>query len=51
MGRMTTLPDPRDLNIEKLGLPAWAWPLLGLTAGLVLVVTVYGTCLVDPECD
>jgi hypothetical protein len=48
--RMTILPDPRKLDVENLGLPAWAWPVLGLTVGLTLVVVVYGTCFIDPQC-
>ncbi len=50
MGGMTTLPDPRKVNIEDFGMPTWAWPVMGLTAGLALVILVYGTCFVDPNC-
>jgi cobalamin synthase len=48
---MTTVPDPRKLDVDKLGLPAWAWPLIGLTAGLALVVLVHSTCFVDPTSE
>ncbi len=41
-----TLPSPPD----GFGLPAWAWPVLGLVAGSLLVVVIHGTCFVDPNC-
>ena len=40
----------RDVNPEDLGIPSWAWPLLGLTAGILLVIVVHGTCFIDPDC-
>ncbi len=48
--RMTTLPHPRDLKVDDLGLPAWAWPLLGLGTGLLLVVVIHGTCFLKEGC-
>jgi hypothetical protein len=50
MGGMRILPDPDSIKLENLGLPDWAWPLIGLAAGAVLVLVVHGTCFVEPEC-
>jgi cobalamin synthase len=47
---MSILPDPKSVKLENLGLPQWAWPLIGLAAGAVLVFVVHGACFVDPEC-
>jgi cobalamin synthase len=50
MSAMTILPDPKSVKLENLGLPEWAWPLIGLTAGAILVLVVHGTCFVEPDC-
>jgi cobalamin synthase len=46
---MTILPDPRSVKLENLGLPEWAWPVIGLVAGAALVVVIHGTCFVEPQ--
>ncbi len=53
-GMANSLSDIVDLDTlkhEQAGLPAWAWPMIGLGAGLLMVVVVYGTCFVDPDCN
>jgi len=34
---------------EGFGLPGWAWPLIGLGAGIVLVIVVHGTCFLKED--
>lgn len=36
---------------RQAGLPGWAWPVIGLVAGLALVAVVHGYCFIDPTCD
>jgi hypothetical protein len=33
-----------DANSQGFGLPHWSWPLIGLTAGLALVIVINETC-------
>lgn len=35
---------------EGFGLPGWAWPLIGLSAGIALVIVVHGTCFLKEDC-
>lgn len=42
---MTTPKLPLDVTAEGFGLPPWYWPLIGLTAGLALVIVINETCL------
>ncbi len=44
-------PSSTASNIpEGFGLPPWAWPLIGLGAGIALVIVVHGTCFLKEDC-
>ncbi|WP_124848473.1 hypothetical protein [Acidipila sp. EB88] len=45
---MTIATLPRTRNNSPL--PGWAWPLVGLVAGSLLVVVIHGTCFIKPDC-
>lgn len=45
MARMMTPDIHLDPKAQGFGLPSWYWPLIGLTAGLALVIVINETCM------